>query len=217
MAAMYKPISVILADDHAMVREALARVLEANGMIRVVGQVGDGRSLLETFARERSDCVVMDYSMPHHNPVDTIKSILEIKKTTKILVLTVHENAHYAVHALQAGAHGYLIKSAAVEELVDAIKTVGQGDIYISRKISADVWSKLWSPKQPRSGLEALSPREFDVLRNLGSGLSIQDCAKAMNLSVSTISTYRSRLLSKLNLNSTNELVRFAVENNIIS
>lgn len=212
---MINPTSVILADDHEMVRESLARVLDSCDEINVVGQVGCGGGLVAKVRETQPDCLVMDYSMPGHEPVDVIKQLLREFKNLKILMLTVHENVHYAVRTLEAGAHGYLIKSAAVEELVDAIAMIKRGDVYISRKISPEVWTLLRRPKRKRDGVEALSQREFDVLRMLGSGESLQDCAKKLNVSVSTVSTYRGRVLEKLNLENTSEMVRFAIENKL--
>ena len=208
-------ISIVLADDHAMVRESLARVLDASGEISVVGQVGCGLELLDTVRKCQPDCLVMDYSMPNHDPVETIKQLLKEFNWLKILVLTIHENVHYTVRTLEAGAHGYLIKSAAVEELVDAIHTIKDGDVYISKKISPDAWALLRRPKAKRDGVEALSQREFEVLRILGSGASLQDCAKQLSVSVSTVSTYRGRILEKLHLSTTSDLVRFAIENKL--
>jgi len=215
--SLHQPISVILADDHAMVRESLARVLDACGEISVVGQVGDGIELVKLAKQIRPDCLVMDYSMPRHEPTEVIKQLLGDFKSLKILVLTVHENVHYAVRTLEAGAHGYLIKSAAVDELVDAIRTIKDGDVYISKKISPDVWTLLRRPRGKRDGLESLSQREFDVLRILGGGASLQQCAQQLRVSVSTVSTYRGRVLEKLNLNTTSDLVRFAIENGLVS
>jgi DNA-binding NarL/FixJ family response regulator len=214
--SLRRPIAVILADDHAMVRESLARVLDACGEISVVGQVGDGLELLEVAKQVQPDCLVMDYSMPNHDCTEVIKDLLSKIKSLKILVLTVHENVHYAVRTLEAGAHGYLIKSAAVEELVDAIRTIKDGDVYISKKISPAVWAQLRRPKGKRDGVESLSQREFDVLRMIGEGTSLQQCARQLGVSVSTVSTYRSRILEKLNLSTTSELVRFAIENKMI-
>jgi DNA-binding NarL/FixJ family response regulator len=209
-----RPVSVVLADDHEMVRESLARVLDACDEISVVGQAGDGGQLLQEVRRSKPECLVMDYSMPRHDPTETIRGLLEEFANLKILVLTVHENVHYAVRSLEAGAHGYLIKSAAVDELLDAIRTIRHGDVYISRKISPEVWAQLRRPRQKR-GLEALSAREFDVLRLIGSGATLQECARQLNVSVSTVSTYRGRILEKLQLSTTAELVRYAIEHNI--
>lgn len=210
-----QPIRIVLADDHAMVRESLARVLDACPDVSVIGQAGDGKELRQLLAQTRPDCLVMDYSMPGHEPTSLIEELAGQPGGPRVLVLTVHENVHYAVRTLQAGANGYLIKSAAFEELVDAIRAVHAGDVYISRKISPEVWSLLRRPHSERRGLAALSQREFDVLRILGGGATLQDCSRELDISVSTVSTYRSRVLEKLGLNSTSELVRFAIENQI--
>ncbi len=211
------PISVVLADDHAMVRQSLARVLEASGSIVVKAEAGNGTELLEMVQRYVPDCVVMDYSMPDHDAPAAIAELLKRNSSLKILVLTVHENVHYAIRALQSGAHGYLIKSAAVEELVEGIQTVHSGDVYISKQISPEVWAWLRRPRREREGLEALSRREFDVLRILGSGVTLQECARQLDVSHSTVSTYRTRILEKLNLKSTAELIRYAIEQNLVS
>jgi DNA-binding NarL/FixJ family response regulator len=134
----------------------------------------------------------------------------------KILVLTVHENIHYAVRVLETGAHGYLIKSAAVDELVEAIENVHEGRIYMSQKISSEVLQHLRRPKRERVGLESLSQREFAFLRLLGSGKSLQESAKNMKISTSTASTYRSRIMGKLNLASTADLIRYAIEHDVV-
>ncbi len=200
-----------------MVRESLARVLDACDEISVVGQAGDGVELRSVVSQKKPQCLVMDYSMPAHEPTSVIKDLLGEFKALKILMLTVHENVHYAVRTLEAGAHGYLIKSAAVEELVEAICTIREGNVYISKKISPDVWAQLRRPKGRRNGLEALSQREFDVLRMLGNGATLQQCALELEVSVSTVSTYRSRIIEKLNLATTADLVRFAIENKLVN
>ena len=136
-------VSVVLADDHAMVREALARVLEESGRVIVSGQANNGRELLDVVRQVRPDCVVLDYSMPVLDGPAAIEHLLGEHKRLKLLVLTVHENVHYAVRALEAGAHGYMIKSAAVDELVAAIDSVYRGDVYISPKVAQEVWAQL--------------------------------------------------------------------------
>ena len=207
---------VVLADDHAMVRESLARVLGDNESITVMGQASDGLELLQVVRDHRPDCVVLDYSMPKLDAPEAIECLVREHPRLKILVLTVHENVHYAVRALEAGAHGYMIKSAAVDELVDAITAVSRGDIYVSPKVSQEVWMQLRRPKRARTGVESLSQREFDALRILGTGASLQECADIMKVSGSTVSTYRARILEKLNLTTTAELIRFAIEHDIV-
>jgi DNA-binding NarL/FixJ family response regulator len=210
------PIRVVLADDHTMVREALARILEASGEIAVVAQASDGTQTLEAVAKTSPDVVVLDYSMPKHDATHVIAKLLRSRPTIKILVLTVHESIHYAVRVLESGAHGYLIKSAAVDELVDAITAVRHGRIYLSSQMSQEVIEHMRRPKRERVGVEALSQREFDFLRIFGAGKSLQQCAREMKIGTSTASTYRARIMEKLNLQSTAELIRFALEHDLV-
>ncbi|MDG1810129.1 MAG: response regulator transcription factor [Pirellulaceae bacterium] len=210
-------MKLVFADDHTMVRESLARVLELNPSISVVGQAGDGDELRRVVEQTRPDFLVMDYSMPNHRAVNAIAEFLEAYPRLKIVVLTVHENIHYAVQVLRAGAHGYLIKAAAVDELMDAIDAVRHGNIYVSRQIADKVWSQMRSQKDGQTGLGALSARELEVLKLLAEGRSLQDSAKQLGIKVSTVSTYRGRIMEKLSLASTSELVRFAIQNQIIN
>jgi DNA-binding NarL/FixJ family response regulator len=209
-------IRVVLADDHPMVREPLAQILEESGRVRVVGQAATGPEALEVAARTLPDVFVLDYSMPGLDAPEAIESLLLRQADLKILVLTVHENIHYAVKVLESGAHGYVIKSAAVADLVEAIQAVFAGECYISPKVSQRVIQHLRRPRRDRVGLEALSQREFELLRVLGSGMSLKECARHLNISTSSASTYRTRIMEKLNLHSTAEIIRFALENDIV-
>jgi DNA-binding NarL/FixJ family response regulator len=209
-------IRVVLADDHAMVREALAQILEESGCIRVVGQAANGPEALEAAARAQPEVIVLDYSMPGLDAAAAIELLLRRRPDLKVLVLTVHENIHYAVKVLESGAHGYVIKSAAVGELVEAIQAVAGGEIYISPKVSQRVIQHLRQPRRDRVGLSALSQREFEMLRVLGAGMSLKECARRLGISTSSASTYRSRLMEKLNLHTTAEVIRFALESDIV-
>lgn len=212
---MTAPIRIVLADDHTMVREALARILGEEAGIDVVAQACDGAEVVEALARANPDVLVLDYSMPQHDPPRDIEGLLARHSGLKILVLTVHEHAHYALRVLESGAHGYLIKSAAADQLVEAIRQVHAGRIYLSPSIAQEVLQRLRTPRSKRTGLEALSPREFSCLRMLGAGKTLQDCAREMHVSVSTASTYRARIMEKLDLGSTAELIRFALEHGL--
>jgi DNA-binding NarL/FixJ family response regulator len=207
---------VVLADDHAMVREGLAQILEESGSVRVVGQAANGAEALEAAAKTGPDVMVLDYSMPGPDAAAVITALLHRWPHLKILILTVHENIHYAVKVLECGAHGYVIKSAAVSELVEAIQAVSTGEVYISPKVSQRVIQHLRRPKRDRVGLEALSQREFELLRVLGAGMSLKECARHLHISTSSASTYRARLMEKLNLHTTAEVIRFALENDIV-
>ncbi|MFH1726182.1 MAG: response regulator transcription factor [Elusimicrobiota bacterium] len=211
-----KAVRVLLADDHGIVREGLAQVLKESRGIKVVGQAENGEQALDLAATARPDVIVLDYSMPDMDAPAVIEQLVRRLPRTRILILTVHENIHYAVKVLESGAHGYVIKSAAVQELVDAIGAVHKGELYISPRVSQKVMQHIWRPRKRRAGLEALSQREFSLLRVLGAGMSLKDCAKYLNISTSTASTYRSRLMEKLNLKSTSEIIRFALENDVV-
>jgi DNA-binding NarL/FixJ family response regulator len=213
---MSTPIRVVLADDHAMVREALSQILEESGSMHVVGHAADGHQVFEVAAAAKPDVLVVDYTMPNFDAPSAIETLLRRFPSLKVLVLTVHENIHYAVKVLESGAHGYVVKSAAVGELVDAIKSVSDGEVYISPKVSQRVIQHLRQPRKERVGLEALSQREFELLRVLGAGMSLKECAKHLNISTSSASTYRARLMEKLKLNTTAEIIRFALENDIV-
>ncbi len=212
---MTELIRVVLADDHRMVREALARVLNEEPGVEVIAQASDGPEIEHAVGEATPDVLVMDYSMPQLDPPRLIESLLQRHPGLEILVLTVHENIHYALRVLEAGAQGYLIKSAAPEELVEAIRAVRAGRIYLSSSIEQDVLHHLRKPRERRAGLEGLSPREFTLIGLLGSGRSLAQCASEMNVSVSTASTYRARILQKLGLDSTAALIRYAVDHGL--
>jgi len=209
-------IHVVLADDHAMVREALAQILEDSGCIRVVGQGSDGPQVVDLVARTRPEVLVLDYTMPRMDTPSAITSMLGRWPELKVLVLTVHENIHYAVKVLESGAHGYVVKSSAVSELVEAIKAVSAGEVYVSPTLSQRVLQHLRRPKRDRVGLEALSQREFELLCVLGAGLGLKEWALRLNIRTSSASTYRARLMEKLDLHGTAEIIRFALENDIV-
>jgi DNA-binding NarL/FixJ family response regulator len=216
MAWAQGTIRVLLADDHAMVREALAQILEESGCVRVVGQAANGPEALQAADTLQPDVIVLDYSMPGLDAGTVIESLLRRRPALKVLVLTVHENIHYAVKVLESGAHGYVVKSAAVAELVEGIRAVSAGEVYISPKVSQHVIQQLRRPKRDRVGLEALSQRELELLRVLGAGMSLKECARHLKISTSSASTYRARLMEKLNLHTTAEVIRFALENDIV-
>ncbi len=211
-----KLVRAVLADDHTMVREALSQVLAESGRIEVVGQAADGTEALEITRRTAPDVLILDYSMPGTPALEVISEIARDRPSVKVLVLTVHESIHYAVRVLEHGAQGFLLKSAAAKELLEAIAAVDQGEIYISPRVSQKVLHQLRRPRTHRVGLESLSQREFDMLRVLGSGMSLKECAYNLRISTSTASTYRSRLMEKLKLRSTAEILRFALENDIV-
>lgn len=208
-------IRILLADDHSMVRQSLASVLGDSPLIDVVGQAGNGADLLKLLDAQVVDVLVIDYSMPGTDIVDTIANAKRISPGIKCLVLTVHENVHYAARVLENGANGFVIKASAVDELVDAIVAVHRNEMFISPLLSAQVMAQLRIPRRIRRGLDTLSNRELEFVRLFATGISLQACAEKMNVTQSTASTYRIRVMEKLNLQNTNDIIRYALENRI--
>mgnify|MGYP001598140558 FL=1 len=209
-------IRVLLVDDHVMVREALARILQESERIQVAGQAGDGPAALELARGLKPAVIVLDYSMPGMDAPALLARLKREFPKARVLILTIHESPHYAIKALESGAHGYVVKSDAVRELVEAIVCVHAGGMYLSPKVSAKVLEHLWHPRKRRIGLDALTQREFELLRALSSGKSLKECAAALEVGVSTAATYRARLMEKLKLENTAEIIRFALENDIV-
>lgn len=208
-------IRVVLVDDHQMVRQGLAHLLEESQGIKVVGQSGDGADALAVVAAVSPQVVVLDYTLPD---LDGPAVTLRLRKdfpAVGIVILTVHDNIHYVLKSLDAGALGFVVKSDATEELVKAIHLVAAGKSYISPRLSDKVAQHLQGPKGKHVGLDKLSQREFELLRFMGRGMSLQDCAVQMHISESTASTYRARLMTKLELGNTAQIIRFAIENGV--
>lgn len=213
---MKKKIRVLLADDHAMVREGLSRVLEDTDDIVVVGQADNGLASVSLARSTKPDVVVLDYTMPKLDGLAATERIRALLPKTKILILTVHDNIQFAVRILEAGAHGFLLKEAAADELIGAIRDVSSGKLPISPKIMEKLAAHLRQGGKSTVGLDSLSTREFELLRHLGVGKNIRESAECMCISESTASTYRSRLLEKLGLKTTGDLIRFALENDLV-
>ncbi len=210
------PIKVALIDDHAMVREALASVLNASGAIEIAAQGGSTQDALRIVREFEPDVLVLDYNMPGGGALPVLEALRSLRSVVRVLVLTVHDSWHYAVRVLEAGANGFMIKASAVEELQEAIQRISGGEIYITPNVSHKVLDHLRRPRVGRTGVSSLSQREFEVLCALGEGMGIKDAASKLNISISAASTYRTRVLKKLNLESTNELIRFVIEHSIV-
>ncbi|GJM23333.1 MAG: DNA-binding response regulator [Planctomycetota bacterium] len=210
-------IRVFLVDDHAMIRGSLAHALSEAEDIEVIGQAESGEIALEKIARLTPDVVVLDYSMPDMDGTSVALRMKEQGSRARVLFLTMHDNVSYAKAAIDAGAHGFLIKNDDVDDLISGIRVVHHGGRFVSRSLESELGALLASPKSRRSGLDALSRREFELLRHLGGGLTLQEASHAMgDISESTASTYRSRLMKKLGLDNTAQIIRFALENQVV-
>jgi two-component system, NarL family, invasion response regulator UvrY len=203
-------IRVLLADDHKMVRDGLKRILAATADMEVAAEAASGDEALALVKAADYDIAMLDMSMPGLSGIDLIKRLKLEKPKLRILVLSMHGEQQYAARALKAGASGYLNKDSAAELLVSAVRKVAAGGVHITEAAAASLVSSEKAPHQ------ALSDREFEVLRLLAEGLGPTTIADRLHLSVKTVSTHKARILEKLDLRSTAELVRYALEQKLV-
>lgn len=203
-------IRVLIADDHKIVRDGLKGILAATADIEVAAEAAGGDEALALVRANDYDVALIDMSMPGLSGIDLVKRLRAEKPKLRLLVLSMHGEHQYAARALKAGAAGYLTKDSASEQLLGAIRKVAAGGVHISEAAAASLVS------QQKASHEALSDREFEVMRLLVEGLGPTEIGERLHLSVKTVSTHKTRILEKLNLGSTAELVRYAVENKLL-
>ena len=208
-------IRVLLADDHAIVRAGLREILESTGDIQVAAEATNGTEALNAVRAGDFDAAVLDLSMPGRSGIELIKLVKEEQPKLRVLVLTMHSEEQYAVRALRAGASGYLTKESAADELVAAARRIATGGAYVSPETAQRLVldSSAASGELPHT---RLSNREYEVFRMIVAGKSVSDIGAALNLSVKTISTHKSRILEKMGLSGQAELVRYAVEHRLL-
>ncbi len=209
-------ITVILADDHPVVRDGLYFLLNSQPDIKVVGTAVNGHEAVELASKLNPDVVVMDIAMPLLNGIEATQQIRTECPRTKVMILSIHFTSVHIQRALQAGAMGYLLKESAGEEVVEAIRTVYEGKRYLSRKIAETVVDD-YVRQGGTDVLEGLSPRERQVLQLIAEGKTSAEAAQLLYLSVKTVETYRSRFMQKLGLKDMTALVKFAIQHGIIS
>jgi two-component system invasion response regulator UvrY len=204
-------IRVLLVDDHSIVRDGLKRILAATTDLQVAGEAASGEAALALVKANDYDVAMLDMSMPGLSGIDLIKRLKLEKPKLRILVLSMHGEQQYAARALKAGAAGYLNKDSASDQLLSVLRKLAAGGVHIGDAAAA---SLLQSGGKPAH--EALSNREFEVLRLLVEGLGPTEIGERLHLSVKTVSTHKTRILEKLNVRSTAELVRYALENRLV-
>ena len=210
-------INVLIADDHTLVREGLKHVLNDTSDIIVVEEACNGREVLREVWKDGLDLVLLDISLPDSSGLDILKQIKRIKPKLNVLVLSMHPEEHYAMRALRAGASGYLTKDKASKELIDAIRKISLGHKYVSTSLGEKLVWELFKGSSKKADIgrplhEKLSDREFQVLCMIASGKTATEIAKALSLSVKTVSTYRARILEKMNMKTNAQLTRYALE-----
>lgn len=208
-------IRVLIADDHAIVRDGLKQIFKETSDIVVAGEAANGTEVIEKIKFEKYDLVVLDISMPGRGGLDVLKYIKLHNPTLPVLVLSMYSEDQYAIRVLKAGAAGYLTKESASEQLISAVRRIYEGHKYVSLGLAEKLAESLDSNRR-KTGYEALSDREFQVLRLIGSGMTVGEIAEELSLSVKTISTNRARILEKMGMKNNAELICYAIRHNLV-
>jgi two-component system, NarL family, invasion response regulator UvrY len=202
-------IKVIITDDHPVVRHGIRQILEEDDRISLIHEASDGKELIDKLMTQDYDVVLLDISLPGRSGLDLIPQIKKISQKTSVLILSMYSEELYAIQALKTGASGYITKSSAPDELLSAIYKVSKGEKYISLSLAEKLANSFLFNGKPQKN--SLSARELQVLHLVSEGKTINQIAEELSLSPKTISTYRERLLSKLNLKTTADLIRFGI------
>ena len=208
-------IRVLIVDDHAVVRRGLRQILQEHPDTAAVDEAANGQEALAGVRKGNYDLVLLDISMPGISGIDVLKQIKAERPTLPVLMLSMHPEEQYAVRALKAGASGYLTKETAPEQLMSAVTRILEGRKYVSETLAEHIASGL-GRTGGRLPHQDLSDREFQILRMLASGLTVTEIGRALNLSAKTVSTYRTRLLSKMGFHSNADITRYAVQNKLL-
>jgi len=211
---MSKKVTIVLVDDHAVVRAGVRRLLEQEALFEVIGEAESGEKAYHMFGELKPDVMVMDLSMPGMGGLEAIRRILMRHERARILVLTMHEDLSFANQALKLGAKGYLIKNTLGDDLVKSIQTVSRGEVFLSDEIAKKMAMQSISGEQ--DPIHELSAREFEIFRLLAEGLEIEAIATTLNISSKTVSNYQTMIKQKLNINTPVELIRYAIKAGVI-
>jgi DNA-binding NarL/FixJ family response regulator len=207
-------IRIVMADDHAIVREGLKRIVSEIRDMAVVGEAADGTQVMQRVRELEFDILVLDLSMPGRSGMELIRLVRAEKPKLRILVLSMHQELQYAIRAIKSGASGYLTKESAPAQLEQAIRKIAGGGAFIT----AEVAEQLALGAMPGSEAyphETLSDREFEVFRLLAEGVSVTDIANRLKLSVKTVSTHKANLMQKMGLQNASELIRYAIKHGL--
>jgi len=207
-------IKILLADDHSLVRQGFSMILSAQADMQIVGEASNGREAVELAGKLHPDVVVMDVTMPELNGIEATRRIAEAAPRARVLALSMHKDSVYVREILRAGARGYLLKDSADADLIAAVRSVAKGEGYLSPGVSDAVLTDY--RKHVTDPLDLLTSREREVLQMIAEGKTNKEIAGTLNLSVYTVDAHRGKIMEKLNLHSSGELVRFAVRNGLI-
>jgi two-component system invasion response regulator UvrY len=211
----YVMLRILIADDHAIIRKGLKQILFEEYPSAIIEEVNDAEEVIKKTVSHEWDIIICDLSMPGRSGLDVVQQVKQNCPRLPVLILSIHPEEQYAIRVLKAGAAGYLSKDAATEELVQAVQRVLQGRKYVSAAIAEKMAAEL-DLDQTKPLYERLSDREFDVFKFIAAGKTVSDIAGQLSLSITTVSTYRARILAKLDMKSNAELTRYGLENKLI-
>lgn len=201
---------IFLADDHEVVREGLAALLEKAGTFEIAGQCGDGRMVVDQVLSSTPDVVVLDLRMPGLNGMDICRQLVRKTPRTPVLILSMEDQEEFVIRALRTGARGYLLKESAGTDLVEALRAVAAGQAYLGPKINPAILARVRSPEAQADPYDRLTPRERQVLELIAEGKKNQEIAEMLGRSVKTVDTHRTRLMHKLGIRHATMLVKYA-------
>lgn len=207
-------ISTFIVDDHVIMREGLAQLLQSSPGFQVVGSAGNGRDAVSQVRQLKPQVVIMDISMPDMNGIEAARQIRESTPDSCIVILSMHSTAEHVYHALEAGVRGYLLKESAGQEIVNAVRVVHSGRRFLSPKVASIVADQV-ARRPGVSPLNSLSKREREILQLVAEGYSSADIGKVLHISPKTVDTYRSRLMQKLDIGDVAGLVKFAIQHGL--
>ncbi|MCH2390904.1 MAG: response regulator transcription factor [Nitrospinales bacterium] len=207
-------IKVLVADDHEIVRQGLKTIISEHSDLSIAGEAENGNQVLKILKKTKVDVVLLDFDMPEKNGLDTLIELKALYPKLPVMILSIFPEDHYGTRFLKAGASGYLQKSSATDQLIDAIRKVFNGGKYISSALTDKLVTGLNKDKEQFLH-ESLTDREFQVFRLLATGKKLKEMADELCLSINTISTYRSRILQKMDMKSNADVIRYAIENGL--
>lgn len=213
-------IKVLLVDDHAIVRNGVKQTLKNSSSIEVIGEASNGEEAITVSNKLNPDVIVMDITMPVMNGIDATRNIIQQQPNSKILILSMHDNETYVLKSIEAGASGFLLKDVEQEEFIKAIESVANGERYFNTKISnllVSGYLNTIKTKQPSgTNLFELTKRELDILRRIKDGQSNKDISEEIDISIRTIETHRANIMKKMNVKNAVDMIRVAIENEIV-
>jgi two-component system invasion response regulator UvrY len=205
-------IKIMIADDHAIVRKGLKQILSETPDMLVAAEAGSGEEALKRISERTYDIILLDISLPGKSGLDVLRQIKRIKPKLPVVMLSVHTEEQYAMRAFKAGASGYLTKESAPEELISALRKISCGGKYVTSAIAEKMAFAITAIKREKLPHERLSDREYEVMCLIASGKTINRIAKKLSLSGSAVSTYRARILEKMKMSSTSDIIRYVVK-----